>query len=216
MPATKSASKSKKKSIFSVHPSIAYAQAVVANMKAKTGRSLEEWIKFVKTDGPKDEVAQREWLKKEHKLGTNYAWWIAGRVHGKGEDDTDPQAYLRSAEKYVQDMFSGKREVLRPIYEKLIQIGIALGDDVKVCPCQTMVLLYRENVFAQIKPSTNTRVDLGLCLRQANSPPKRIIPTGGLEKGDRITHRIPITSTNEIDAEVQRWMKAAYTEAAPK
>jgi hypothetical protein len=215
MPATKSPPK-KRKTIYSVHPSIAYAQAVVANMKAKTGRSLEEWIDFTKKNGPKDEASQREWLKKGHKLGTNYSWWIAGRVHGKGEDDTDPDAYLRSAEKNVQEMFSGKREGLRPIYEKLLEIGMGLGDDVKVCPCQTMVPLYRENVFAQIKPSTNTRIDLGLCLRQAKSLPKRIIPTGGLEKGDRITHRIPITSLDEIDTDVKRWMKTAYDEAAPK
>ena len=216
MPATKSRPRPKKKSIFSVHPSIAYAQSVVANMKTKTGRSLEEWIELVKKSGPKDEAAQRDWLKKDHKLGTNYAWWIAGCVHGKGEDDTDPNAYLRSAEKYVQDMFAGKREGLRPIYEQLVETGMSLGDDVKVCPCQTMVPLYRENVFAPIKPSTNTRIDLGLCLRQAKSLPKRIITTGGLEKGDRITHRIPITSVDEIDVEVERWMKIAYDEAAPK
>jgi hypothetical protein len=216
MSATKTKTKPKNKSIFSVHPSIAYAQSVVANMKTRTGRSLEEWIDLTKKSGPKDEAAQRDWLKSEHKLGTNYAWWIAGRVHGKGEDDTDPDAYLRSAEKYVQDMFAGKREALRPIYEKLVEIGMDLGDDVKVCPCQTMVPLYRENVFAQIKPATNTRIDLGLCLREAKSLPKRIVPTGGLEKGDRITHRIPITSVDEIDAEVKRWMKVAYDEAAPK
>jgi hypothetical protein len=214
MPITKS--KPKATTVFSPHPSIAYAQAIVANMKMKTGRSMEEWIDFVRKNGPADEVAQRDWLKKEHKLGTNYSWWIAGRVHGKGEDDIDPETYLRSAEKYVQDMFSGKREGLRPIYERLLKIGMALGDDVKVCPCQTMVPLYRENVFAQIKPSTNSRIDLGLCLRQSKTLPKRIVPTGGLEKGDRITHPIPITSIDEIDADVQRWLKTAYDQAAPK
>src|SRR6185503_12014778 len=95
----------KKGSRYSPHPSIAYAQAVVANMKTKTGRSLEEWIAFVKSKGPKTEEARRDWLKSVHGLGTNYAGWIAGRTVGKGEKDTDPEKYLLEAEKYVADQY---------------------------------------------------------------------------------------------------------------
>jgi hypothetical protein len=38
----------------------------------------------------------------------------------------------------------------------------------------------------------------------------RVIDTGGYAKKDRITRRIPITSTGDIDDEVKRWLKAAY------
>ena len=38
----------------------------------------------------------------------------------------------------------------------------------------------------------------------------RLIDTGGFAKKDRITHRIPITSLEEIDDEVKRWLKVAY------
>jgi hypothetical protein len=37
-----------------------------------------------------------------------------------------------------------------------------------------------------------------------------LIDTGGYPKKDRITHRIPITSPGEIDAEVKRRLKLAY------
>jgi hypothetical protein len=209
--------KAKPQSVYSAHPGIAYAQSVVANMKTKTGRSLEEWIAFVKKQGPVTEEEQRVWLKQKHKLGTNYAWWIAMRVHGKGEEDTDPRKYLVAAERYVEEMFAGKKATLRLIYDALLKLGLALGDDAKACPCQTMVPLYRENVFAQLKPTTNTRLDLGLCLRDAKGKlPARVIPTGGLEKGDRITHRIGIASVEEIDDEVKRWFKTAYESCAPK
>jgi Domain of unknown function (DUF5655) len=40
--------------------------------------------------------------------------------------------------------------------------------------------------------------------------PKRIIDTGGLAKKDRITHRIPLGSVDEIDDEVKKWLKTAY------
>ena len=66
-----------------------------------------------------------------------------------------------------------------------------MGADVKACPCKTMVPLYREHVFAQIKPTTNTRIDLGFALAHYKGKlPKRIVDTGGLAKKDRITHRI--------------------------
>jgi Domain of unknown function (DUF5655) len=73
-----------------------------------------------------------------------------------------------------------------------------------------MVPFYRRHVFAQIKVSTASRIDFGLPLK--NTPtPDRLIETGGLAKKDRITRRIEIAPLAQIDAEVQRWLKAAYT-----
>jgi len=80
---------------------------------------------------------------------------------------------------------------------------------VKAYPCKTIVPLYRNPVFAQLKPSTHTRLDLGLSLGDMKVP-ARIVDTGGLKKGDHITHRIPISLIDEIDAEVKRWLKVAY------
>lgn len=198
-----------KKSIYSPHPSIRMVQSVIANMKTKTGRHVDEWIAFVRKHGPKTEKERREWLKQEHKLGTNYAWWIAERAEGKGEEDGDSGAYLVAAEGYVKDMFTGGKAGLKPIYDELLELGFAIATDVKACPCKTIVPLYRKHVFAQIKPTTRTRIDLGLALGSTEAP-KRLIDTGGNKKGDRITHRIEITSTADIDADVKRWLKKAY------
>ncbi len=94
-----------------------------------------------------------------------------------------------------------------------MKLGLAVGKDVKACPCETIVPLYRNHVFAQIKPATRTRIDLGVALGKARVP-QRLVETGGLAKGDRITHRIPIASIGEIDAEVERWLQAAYEKDA--
>ena len=70
--------------------------------------------------------------------------------------------------------------------------------------------LCREHVFAQIKPTTNSRIDLGLALTHYKGKlPKRIIDTGGLAKKDRITHRIELKSTDQIVSEVKKWLKTA-------
>jgi Domain of unknown function (DUF5655)/Domain of unknown function (DUF4287) len=199
------------KQLYDVHPGVAMMQKWVAELKEKTGRSLEEWLGLVKTEGPKDEKARREWLKTKHKLGTNSSWWIAERAEGKESVDDNPEAYLKSAVQYVEEQYSGAKDKLRPIYDGLLQLGMSMGEDVKACPCKTIVPLYREHVFAQIKPTTNSRIDLGFALTHYKGKlPKRLIDTGGMAKKDRITHRIELKSVGEIDAEVKKWLKTAY------
>jgi len=195
-------------SIYGIHPGVVMVQRAIASLPAKTGRSLDEWVAVIRKDGPRGEAARKEWLKKAHKLGTNYAGWLAAAADGKGENG-DPDTYLETAERYVEDMFRGPKAALRPIYEALLACGLSLGTDVKACPCKTIVPLYRTHVFAQIKPTTRTRIDLGLALRDTKAP-ARLIDTGGFKKGDRITHRIEIAALSDIDADVMRWLKQAY------
>ena len=200
----------KSKTVYDVHPSVAMVQKWLAELRQETGRSMEEWLALVKKEGPKDEKSRREWLKNKHKLRTNKASWIAERAEGKGWEDT-PEAYLNAAVRYVEEQYGGPKGKLRPIYDQLLKLGKSLGQDVKACPCRTIVPLYRQHVFAQIKPTTNSRIDLGFALTHYKGKvPKRLIDTGGLAKKDRITHRMEIKAAEQIDGEVKRWLKTAY------
>ncbi|MCI0699392.1 DUF5655 domain-containing protein [candidate division KSB1 bacterium] len=98
---------------------------------------------------------------------------------------------------------------MRPICDALLRAGFKTGKEVKACPCKTMVPLYRNYVFAQIKPSTRRRIDLGFALGNMKTP-KRLINTGGYEKRGHLTHRIPISALEEIEDEMKRWLKVAY------
>lgn len=184
-------------------------QKFVTTLEEKTGRSLEQWIALVKKSGPKTENERRAWLKSAHGLGMNTAWGIAGFAEPNGSEFASPEAYLAAAQEYVERMFSGAKAALYPLYEELLTLGLAIGKDAKACPCRTMVPLYRHHVFAQIKPATQTRIDLGFALG-SRKPEGRLIDTGGYAKKDRITHRIPISSPKDIDAEVKKWLKTAY------
>ena len=190
---TKKASRTKAR--YATHPGYAMQDAIISNLKQKTGKSLEEWIRVVKKAGPSAKKERAQWLKAKHRLGGITAEVIADRVEGKA-----PQY---NPEAFVKVMFAGQKAGLRPIYEQLMKLGMKLGKDVKATPCKTFVPLRRRYVFAQIKPTTNTRIDLGLALGKSKTP-KRLLDTGGLAKGDRISHRIPITSLKEIDSEVKR------------
>jgi hypothetical protein len=189
---------------YGAHPAFTNQEAAFkAKLLERTGKTLEGWVAFVGASGPPDFKVRVAWLKGEHGLGTNYAGWIAERADGKGDpDDYDPEAL-------VDAMYAGPKAALRPIYERLLDLGLALGDDVKACPCGTIVPLYRAHVFAQLKPTTRTRVDLGLALKDVPVT-GRLVDTGGLAKKDRITRRIPISRLEEIDDEVIAWLRAAY------
>lgn len=198
--------------LYDVHPGVAMMQKWIGELKEKTGRTVEEWVELTQRDGPSSGHKVRvDWLKKKHKMGNNSAWSIAERAGGKGWEEDSPEAYLAIAEKYVDQQYEGKKEQLRPIYERLLKVGKSVEEDVKACPCQTMVPFYRNHVFAQIKPTTNSRIDLGFALAKFKGKlPKRLIDTGGLAKKDRITHRIEITDAGQIDDDVQKWLRTAY------
>lgn len=201
----------KAESLYGVSPGVAMMQKWIAGLKEKTGRTLEEWVSLIQKQGPKDEKARKEWLKTKHKLGTNSAWFLAERADGRGDEEDSPEKYLKTAVKYVEEQYARPKEKLRPIYDELLKLGKSMGPDAQACPCKTMVPFYRNHVFAQIKPATNSRVDLGFALTHYQGKlPKRLIDTGGLAKKDRITHRIELTSVDEIDDEVEKWMKTAY------
>jgi hypothetical protein len=191
-------------SVYSPHPSFAMEESSLANLRERTGLGLSEWIDRLRQQGPLDDKAARAWLKAQHPaITTNYQHWIVERAQGKGSaEHYDPDAM-------VEAMFA-KKEGLFPIYEQSLRFVFSLGSDVKVSPCQTIIPVFRNHVFAQFKPSTRTRLDLGLCLRGVDQIPPRPIATGGLEKKDRITHRFALTSLADLDAEVAHWLHKAY------
>jgi hypothetical protein len=193
----------RRNSVYTLHPGFAMEESSMAILKERTGRTLEERVRIVKKSGPATERERIAWLKEAHGITTNYALWIAKRADGGGSAAAyDPDAM-------VEAMFAGKRAGLRPIYDHMLAMAFGLGKDVRVSPGKTIVPFYRTHVFAQVKPATNTRVDIGFALKDM-APSGKLISTGGFEKGDRITHRIPVTSLDEIDKEVKKWLKHAY------
>ncbi|WP_254508247.1 DUF5655 domain-containing protein [Anatilimnocola floriformis] len=200
-----------KPSLYSVHPGIAMVQKWISELKGKTGRDVEEWLKHIRTAGPDDKQDCQEWLKKKFNFGTNTSGWLAERAFGKGEGVAaeTPEEYLATAPQYVAEMYAGPRQGLKPLHDRLIELAQSLGDSVRICPCKTIVPLYRHHVFAEIRPASNTRIDLGFALQEEPFT-ARLVDTGGTAKKNRITHRVSITKLSDIDLQVRRWLKQAY------
>lgn len=195
---------------FSVHPGVAHVQKILENLKPQSGLDLDGWVARLAKVDPADLKARVAWLKAQG-LGSTQASLVAERSLGRpgAFEAESPQGNLRAAEAWVEAQYSGKKAALRPLFELLLAEGFKLGPEVKACPCKTIVPLYRNHVFAELKPSTQTRIDLGLALG-ALPAAGRLIDTGGFARKDRITHRIEVRSLAEVDAELRAWLKRAY------
>jgi hypothetical protein len=200
---------------YDPHPGIAMVRDWIDTLRDKTGRDLDEWTAHIKAHGPEDNKGRREWLKSEHGLGTNSASWLADHADGKPDlEEGDAAVYVARAGESVDAMFSGAKASLRPIYDRLYDLSRSLGDDIGISPGKTIVSIYRNHVIAQIKPTTRTRVDFGLALKDTPVA-GRLIDTGGLANKDRLTRRIELTSPEEVDAFVAKWLRRAYELGRP-
>ena len=174
-------------------------QTMIDNMPGKTGKSLTEWKALLKTKSFAKHSEAVNFLKKEHSVTHGFANTI---VTLSKEENTTP-------DDLVANQYKGK-EGLLPIYEALLPIMNAFGDDVTITPKKTSVSIIRKKQFALIKPATKTRIDLGLKIK--DKPITDRLENSG-PFGTMCTHRVRLTDINQIDDELKAWLLEAYQEA---
>lgn len=179
------------------------AQSMIANLKEKTGKTLEEWVAIAK----KSKLAKHgeivTHLKGEHDLGHGYAnlvaqTTLAGDAPAMGGDDL------------VAAQYGGAKAGLKPIYDALIAAVTKFGGDVDVSPKKTYVSLRRSKQFALIQPSTATRVDVGINLKGAPTT-ERLEASGSFNA--MVSHRVRVEDRKQVDGELVGWLKQAYDAA---
>lgn len=172
------------------------AASMLGNVEAKTGRPLESWLAVLASSGLSKHGEMVKHLKSEHGVTHGFANLIVHQFRSAGDEQVD----------LVDAQYQGK-EPLRPIYDALLQRVRALGSDVEVAPKKTYVSLRRKKQFAQIQPSTKTRVDVGLNLK-GREPSARLKAASGM-----CTHKVGVTGPDEIDAQLMGWIEEAYEAA---
>jgi predicted transport protein len=174
-------------------------KTMIDNMPEKTGKSLEEWKKILKTKSFAKHSEGVNYLKTEHKVTHGFANTIV--TLSKEEDTT--------SEDLLELQYNGK-EALIPIYQELIKYLKSLGDDVTITPKKGSVSLIRKWQFVLIKPATKNRIDLGLKIKD-KPVTKRLQNSGPF--GTMCTHRVQISDINEIDTELKSWIEEAYQQS---
>jgi predicted transport protein len=116
-----------------------------------------------------------------------------------------------SAEEWLADQYAGKKAALRPIFDRLLAIVSGLVDDVELNIRKNYVAFHRGKQFALVNASTASRVDVGVKL---SDPPVslRLEDAATFGSGSS-THKVALTSVEEVDAELQSWLAAAYAGA---
>jgi hypothetical protein len=168
----------------------------------KTGKSLDNWIDVVMQSGIEKHKEIINFLKSEHNFTYGYANFVA--LKAKKSD-----AGSMEADELLVNQYKGK-EVLKPIYNKLISEIDKLSDDITKTPKKDSVSIIRKRQFALIKPATKTRIDLGLKIK--DKPIGNRLENSG-PFGTMCTHRVRLTTVDEVDAELTSWLKEAYENA---
>jgi hypothetical protein len=171
-------------------------QTMIDNMPEKTGKSLDEWKKILKEKAFEKHGQAVKYLKDEHGVTHGFANTIVSL--SKNNDDSE--------EELVGSQYKGKEDLL-PIYEKLIEVMSGFGKDVTITPKKTTVSIIRKRQFALIKPATKARIDLGLKLPGVDTT-DRLENSGPF--GTMCTHRVQITSIDQLDNQLIDWLKDAY------
>lgn len=174
---------------------------MVENLAAKTGKTLDQWVKLAKLSGEEKHGRIVAHLKEKHGLGHGYANLVAHTHLGSGSisaADTDD---------LVTAQYAGTKSALRPWYDTLVKRIGAFGSDVELAPKKAYVSLRRSKQFGLVQPSTATRMDIGLVLK--GTPAKGRLEAAG-SWNTMVTHRVRVESAAGIDAELVGWLKAAY------
>jgi hypothetical protein len=114
---------------------------------------------------------------------------------------------LASAGELIDDQYAD-RQALRPIPDAVLAVAAGFGT-VGVHARKTYATLYGpRRAFAAVRPTTKTRVDLGLRI-DGKEPGGRLLD-GSKTAGGTINLRLPLQGVDDLDEEAVRLLRQAY------
>lgn len=178
-------------------------QAYIDNVKAKTGKTPEDFRLLAEQ---KELVKTGEiivWLKSEFELGHGHANAIAHLITQHGQEAV-------SAEDAIAAHFTGKKAVWRASYDALLAKIADFGGDVEVAATKSYLSLLRGSKKFGIVQVSAERLDIGIKRKNAE-PTERFEASGSWN--NMVTHRVRISAPEQIDADVLAWLQQAYDAA---
>lgn len=178
-------------------------QTMMKNLEKQTGKSFAEWIKIAQATKLSKAREITNYLKAEHGLTFGYANSIALKALKSDAGSSNPDDLLTA-------QYSGAKAQLKPIYDTLLAAVKKFGNDVEVAPKKAYVSLRRKKQFACFQPSTATRMDVGINLKDT-SPTDRLELSGSFNA--MVSHRVRVTKKEEVDKELIGWLRKAYEQS---
>ncbi|QOY89356.1 DUF5655 domain-containing protein [Paludibaculum fermentans] len=184
-------------------------QTQLRNIQAKTGKTLDELKALVAASGLAKHSEILAMLKKELGLGHGDANAVAHFALKAATTPAGAKPAATGGDAVLDEIYTGPKAPLRPIHDKLMARIHEFGD-FEIAPKKGYVSLRRKKQFAMIGPATNTRVEVGLNLKDVpgtarleQQPPKGMC-----------SHKVKVTDPAEVDSELIGWLRMAYDGAA--
>ena len=177
--------------------------AMMKNIVEKTGQDINYWIKIAESSGETKHMAIIKHLKTNHGMSHGYANLVAFKVRendnpAKSEDDILIAQYA-------------KKQELKPIYDLLANEIQKLDKNISRRVCKGYVAFRTSKQFVILKPSTKTRMDVGLMLK-GNDTTERL-KSGKVFSG-MMTHHVEVYSKDDCDKELLNWISEAFQMAS--
>lgn len=181
------------------------AQTQLSNIEKKTGKSLAELTALAAASGLSKHGQLRDFFKAELALGHGDANAL---VHFIRQSDGSRAAEGKSTGDVVDELYAGKKAHLRPIHDALWPGIVALGD-FEILPKKNYLSLRRKKQFAMVGPPANSRVEVGLNVKDLPADDRLIEQA----KGSMCNYVVRLTEPAEVDADLLGWIAAAYESA---
>jgi len=173
---------------------------VQANLEAKTGKSLAEWIAVAKSCPETAHRKQLAWLKEHHGLGVNHASYVLGEAFPSEEPGWDDAEGLR------RELWKDPGSLA--IFEAIERAVASLPG---LVPTQRKgySAFSKDVQFAAARPLKGGRALLGLKLDPSASP--RLSPAVRRESwSERLTAIVEFDDATQVDAEIAGLLRRAW------
>lgn len=168
------------------------------NIEKKTGKSFAELRAMILASGLGKVGLIRDMLKKDLGLGHGDANALA-ILSLKPASEADP----------VDEIYSGPKAALRPIHDKIMGEIHKLGD-FEIAPKKTYLSLRRKKQFAMLGPATNSRIEVGLNMKDVHATDRLLAE----KPGGMCQFKVRISELKEVDKELLAWVRSAFDASA--
>jgi hypothetical protein len=180
----------------------------ISNIETKTGRSLAQLRAAIAKCGKAKHGEIRSWLMAQYGLGHGDANTLT-HVALASDGASAAKAAGASTDDVLREIYSGRKEHLRPIHDRLMKAIAGFGE-FEIAPKKGYVSLRRKKQFAMLGPKTNDRFELGLNIKgEVKDARVKALPPGGM-----CQFVVPLTSADEVDAKLIALVRKAFDGAA--
>ena len=181
-------------------------QNQLKNIETRSGKSLAELKALVQQSGLQKHGEIRDMLKRDLGLGHG----DANTLTHYALDSISPAAVESpaAADPLVDEFYAGPKAALRPIHDKIMAAIHEFGP-FEIAPKKTYLSLRRKKQFAMVGPATNTRIEVGLNMKDVPATDRLLLlPPGGM-----CQYKVKVTTIEEADQELIAWIRQAYDAA---